>query len=183
MCAYRDFIAPMKAAGLEFCFPAVSAGSKQTSVRALPSTSSAGAAKLMPRAAADLRNGFYLTRRRTHRGGEPGPTTAVRRRSRGCSGSFITSPASATRSRQPKPACSCRTRFSRISSGREDAATLRGKFEDELVKDRPCWIERPGDSVLVMNESFASTTLRDALFVGERVLDRMTALGICSAYT
>ena len=39
-----------------------------------------------------------------------------------------------------------------------------------------------GDSVLVMNESFASTTLRDALLVGERVLDRMTALGLLGVY-
>ena len=33
-----------------------------------------------------------------------------------------------------------------------------------------------------MNESFASTTLRDALFIGERVLDRMTALGLLGVY-
>ena len=39
-----------------------------------------------------------------------------------------------------------------------------------------------GDSVVVMNESFASTTLRDALFVGERVLDRMTRLGLLGVY-
>ena len=39
-----------------------------------------------------------------------------------------------------------------------------------------------GDSVVVMNESFASTTLRDALFVGERVLDRMTARGLLGVY-
>lgn len=38
------------------------------------------------------------------------------------------------------------------------------------------------DSVVVMNESFGSTTLRDALFVGERVLDRMTALGLLGVY-
>jgi DNA mismatch repair protein MutS len=33
-----------------------------------------------------------------------------------------------------------------------------------------------------MNESFASTTLRDALFTGERVLDRMAALGLLGVY-
>jgi DNA mismatch repair protein MutS len=35
---------------------------------------------------------------------------------------------------------------------------------------------------VVMNESFASTTLRDALFVGERVLDRMRRLGLLGVY-
>jgi DNA mismatch repair ATPase MutS len=64
----------------------------------------------------------------------------------------------------------------------EDLATLRGKFEDELVRIRGVLDQATEDSVLVMNESFASTTLRDALFVGERVLDRMTALGLLGAY-
>ena len=39
-----------------------------------------------------------------------------------------------------------------------------------------------GGSVVVMNESFASTTLRDALLVGERVLDRMTRLDLLGVY-
>jgi len=64
----------------------------------------------------------------------------------------------------------------------EDLATLRGKFEDELVRIRGVLEAATGDSVLVMNESFASTTLRDALFVGERVLDRMTARGLLGVY-
>jgi hypothetical protein len=33
-----------------------------------------------------------------------------------------------------------------------------------------------------MNESFASTTLQDAARVGERVLDRMTRLGLVGVY-
>jgi len=64
----------------------------------------------------------------------------------------------------------------------EDLATLRGKFGDELVRIRDVLEQATGDSVLVMNESFASTTLRDALFVGERVLDRMTGLGLLGVY-
>ena len=64
----------------------------------------------------------------------------------------------------------------------EDLATLRGKFEDELVRIRDVLDQATGDSVVVMNESFASTTLRDALLVGERVLDRMTGLGLLGVY-
>jgi DNA mismatch repair protein MutS len=64
----------------------------------------------------------------------------------------------------------------------EDLATLRGKFEDELVRIRGVLEEATGDSVLVLNESFASTTLRDALFVGERVLARMTDRGLLGVY-
>src|SRR6266567_423578 len=56
--AYQDFTAPMKAAGLEFCYPAVSADAKRTSARG--SFDLALAAKLMPRAPAVVRNDFYL---------------------------------------------------------------------------------------------------------------------------
>ncbi len=52
----------------------------------------------------------------------------------------------------------------------EDLATLRGKFEDELVRLHEILALATGDSVLIMNESFNSTTLRDALWVGEKVL-------------
>ena len=81
-----------------------------------------------------------------------------------------------------KPACSCPDQVFTHFEQEEDLATLRGKFEDELVRIRGVLDQATGDSVLVMNESFASTTLRDALFVGERVLDRMTALGLLGVY-
>jgi DNA mismatch repair ATPase MutS len=64
----------------------------------------------------------------------------------------------------------------------EDLATLRGKLEDELVRIREVLEQATGDSVVVMNESFASTTLRDALLVGERVLTQMTGLGLLGVY-
>lgn len=56
--AYRDFTAPMKAAGLDFCYPAMSAGSKEISARRSFDVSLA--AKLMPQAATVVRNDFYL---------------------------------------------------------------------------------------------------------------------------
>lgn len=64
----------------------------------------------------------------------------------------------------------------------EDLATLRGKLEDELVRIRSVLDEATSSSLLVMNESFASTTLHDARFIGERVLDRMTELGLLGVY-
>lgn len=177
--AYQAFIAPMKAAGLEFCYPAVSADAKRTSVRG--SFDLALAAKLMPRAPAVVRNDFYLE----------GPERIV----------VVTGPnhgGKTTFARTfgqlhylaslgfPVPAIEATmflpdrvfTHFER----EEDLATLRGKFEDELVRIRGVLEQATGSSVLVMNESFASTTLRDALFVGERVLGRMTGLGLLGVY-
>ena len=56
--AYLAFIAPMRAAGLEFCYPAVSVESKKIAVHG--SFDLALAAKLMPRASAVVRNDFHL---------------------------------------------------------------------------------------------------------------------------
>jgi DNA mismatch repair protein MutS len=177
--AYQALTAPMRAAGLEFCYPAVSAGAREVTVTG--SFDLALAAKLMPRAAAVVRNDFHLT----------GPERIF----------VVTGPnhgGKTTFARMfgqlhylaslgyPVPARTAGlflpdrvfTHFER----EEDLATLRGKFEDELVRIRAVLEEATGDSVLVMNESFASTTLRDAMFTGERVLDRMTALGLLGVY-
>ncbi|HEY1699942.1 MAG TPA: hypothetical protein VGG75_09565 [Trebonia sp.] len=64
----------------------------------------------------------------------------------------------------------------------EDLATHRGKLEDELYRIRDVLRAATGDSLLVMNESFSSTTLNDARFIGERVLERMTDLGLIGVY-
>jgi len=177
--AYRDFTAPMKAAGLDFCYPAMSGASKEISARRSFDVSLA--TKLMPRATAVVRNDFYLA----------GPERIF----------VVTGPnhgGKTTFARMfgqlhylaslgfPVPAAEAAlflpdrvfTHFER----EEDLATLHGKFEDELVRIRGVLEQATGDSVVVMNESFGSTTLRDALFVGERVLDRMAALELLGVY-
>jgi DNA mismatch repair protein MutS len=55
----------------------------------------------------------------------------------------------------------------------EDLSTLRGKFEDELVRLHEILQAATDRSVLIMNESFSSTTLEDARWVGERVLKQV----------
>ena len=64
----------------------------------------------------------------------------------------------------------------------EDLATLRGKLADELARIRDALNAATGRSLLVMNESFASTTLRDATFIGGRILAGMTGLGLLGVY-
>jgi DNA mismatch repair ATPase MutS len=178
--AYRDFTAPMKAAGLDFCYPAMSDGSKEISARR--SFDISLAAKLMPRAAAMVvRNDFYLVgleRIFVVTGPNHGGKTTFARMFGQLH--YLASLG------YPVPAAEAAlflpdrvfTHFER----EEDLATLHGKFEDELVRIRGVLEQATGDSVVVMNESFGSTTLRDALFVGERVLDRMAALGLLGVY-
>ena len=59
----------------------------------------------------------------------------------------------------------------------ESVATLRGKFEDELIRIREILEHATARSVLVMNESFGSTTLRDALVVGGEIVGQVIELG------
>jgi len=64
----------------------------------------------------------------------------------------------------------------------EDIETLRGKFEDELVRVHEILEQATSNSVIVMNESFNSTTLNDALFVGTEVMQRILELGPLGVY-
>jgi hypothetical protein len=64
----------------------------------------------------------------------------------------------------------------------EDATTLRGKLEDELVRLREILEVATERSVVVMNESFSSTALRDTLFIGTRVIERISQLGAVCVY-
>jgi DNA mismatch repair ATPase MutS len=59
----------------------------------------------------------------------------------------------------------------------EDLSTLRGKLEDELVRIHDILGDATTDSLVVMNESFSSTTLQDAVFLGTEVLTRIVDLG------
>jgi DNA mismatch repair ATPase MutS len=64
----------------------------------------------------------------------------------------------------------------------EDIETLRGKFDDELVRVREILVRATSNSVIVMNESFSSTSLSDALFVGTEVMRQILDLGCLGVY-
>ena len=177
--AYLAFIAPMRKAGLEFCYPDVSAESKHISVH--DCFDLALAAKLGSGARAVVRNDFYLTGRErifvVTGPNQGGKTTFARTFGQLHYLASLGLPVPAREAALFLPD-RVFTHFER----EEDLATLRGKFEDELVRIRDVLDQATAHSVVVMNESFASTTLRDALLVGERVLDRMTRLGLLGVY-
>lgn len=59
----------------------------------------------------------------------------------------------------------------------ESLETLRGKFEDELVRIHGILETATDRSILVMNESFGSTTLADGLLVGSEIVRQIIELG------
>ena len=59
----------------------------------------------------------------------------------------------------------------------EDLSALNGKLRDDLVRLRAILDQATKNSVIIVNEIFASTTLSDALTLGRHMMDKFTALG------
>jgi len=177
--AYLDFIRPMKAAGLEFCYPRVSEDSTEADVAG--AFDLALAAKLAPRLADVVTNDFRLSGPERvivvtgpNHGGK---TTFARMVGQLHYLASLGYPVPARRARLALPD-QIFTHFER----QEDLATLRGKLADELARIHDALGQATSRSLLVMNESFASTTAQDAAFIGERVLQAMTKLGLLGVY-
>jgi DNA mismatch repair protein MutS len=171
--AYLDHISPLRSAGLSFCFPDVSAQSKQTS--AADTFDLVLAAKLVSEKMPVICNDVVLS------GGERllvvtgpnqgGKTTYARAfgqlhylASLGC-----LVPGTAAALFLPDQIF---THFER----EEHIESLSGKLQDDLIRLRQILQQATGDSVIILNEIFTSTTLADALALSTRLLEQVAGL-------
>jgi DNA mismatch repair ATPase MutS len=176
--AYHAYTEPIRAVGLEFCYPEVS---ESKEVGANNTFDLPLARKLTEDKAEVVRNDWHLggnERIFVISGPNQGGKTTFARTfgqlhhlaSIGC----------------PVPGSQARlllydqllTHFEK----QEDLSDRHGKLEDDLVRVHDILQEATGQTVVVMNESFTSTTLDDATFLGAEVLKRMIALDVIGVY-
>lgn len=74
--------------------------------------------------------------------------------------------------------------FSHFSK-EENVRDLRGKLEDDLLRIHAILARATGNSVLILNEIFTSTTLHDAILLSGKILERimkLDALCVCVTF-
>ncbi len=177
--SYLDLMGTLRTAGLELCYPEVSASSRHLLAR--DTFDIALAAKLVAAGRPVVCNDVEL--------GDGESVFVVTGPNQGGKTTFARTLGQLhhlARLGVPVPGRSARlllcdrvfTHFQR----EERVTDLRSNLQDELIRVREILSRATSRSVVIMNESLASTTADDALFLGREVIRRLLERGVIGVY-
>lgn len=177
--SYLEHLQRLGAAGLSFCYPEVTRRTKE--IFANDTFDPALATKLVPEKVAVVTNDFFLKGPErifvVSGPNQGGKTTFARMFGQlhhlACIGCLV-------------PGREARLylydRMFAQFEREEDLSNMTGKLEDDLLRVKAILSEATPESVVVLNEIFASTTLQDSVFLGTKVMEQLIEIDLLAVF-